>query len=160
MRITRGWLSPGACLRLLILCLVAGSRMAHAGPTSLENQRTLWLGDSITAGGDYVTFVLYYLDRQVPKTTFDIISIGLASETTSGLSEKAHPFPRPCVLTRLPDALRLIKPTVVVACYGMNDGIYHPLSPERFDAFKAGIRKVVAESKAAGAQVILLTPPP
>ncbi|HEX3435797.1 MAG TPA: SGNH/GDSL hydrolase family protein [Pseudacidobacterium sp.] len=128
--------------------------------TTLANKRVLWLGDSITQAGDYVTFVEYYLEKHYPRDHFDIVSIGLASETASCLSEKSHPFPRPCVHERLQRALALVKPQIVVACYGMNDGIYHPQSPERMQAFEQGIDKLIAAVHAAGAQMILLTPPP
>lgn len=120
----------------------------------------LWLGDSITQAGDYITFVEYFLEKKYPADRFDVISIGLASETASCLSEKTHPFPRPCVQERLQRALTLVKPQIVVACYGMNDGIYHPQSAERMQAFKQGIEKLIAAVHAAGAQLILLTPPP
>jgi lysophospholipase L1-like esterase len=128
--------------------------------TPLTHKRVLWLGDSITQLGGYVTFLEYYLDREFPGDQVDIVSIGLASETVSGLSEKAHPFPRPCVFERLKRALDLVKPNLVVACYGMNDGIYHPESEDRVRAFQNGIYTLISESKTAGAQVLLLTPPP
>jgi len=135
--------------------------LASAAPApSLNDRRVLWLGDSITADGKYVSDVEYYLNRQFPGANIDIVTIGLSSETVSGLSEKKHPFPRPCVLERLQRALDQVKPQVVVACYGMNDGIYHPLGEEHTKAFQAGIEQLLAASKAAGAQVILLTPPP
>jgi lysophospholipase L1-like esterase len=49
---------------------------------------------------------------------------------------------------------------VVVACYGINDGIYHPESPERMKAFQDGTKKLIEVCHAAGAKVVLLTPPP
>jgi len=136
------------------------AQQASIKPNLLAGKRVLWLGDSITQAGDYVTFVQYFLDKQYPSDSFDIVSIGLASETTSCLSEKEHPFPRPCVQERLQRALTLVKPDVVVACYGMNDGIYHPQSSERMAAFEAGIHKLISVAKAAHASVVLLTPPP
>lgn len=138
----------------LIACAAASAQ------PSLANKRVLWLGDSITQAGDYVTFVEYFLEKKYPADRFDIISIGLASETASCLSEKTHPFPRPCVQERLQRALQLVKPDVVIACYGMNDGIYHPQSAERMQAFEQGIERLVAAVHAAGAEMILLTPPP
>lgn len=143
---------------LLLLPCARGQTVA--GPAPLAGKRVLWLGDSITQMGGYVTFVLYYLDKNYPESKFDIISVGLASETTSGLSEKTHPFPRPCVFERLDRALTAVKPDVVVACYGMNDGIYHPQSEDRMKAFQDGIRKLIAAVKASHAHLILLTPPP
>ena len=148
---------------LLAIALFIGATLQSApdsGAPSLAGQRVLWLGDSITQAGDYVTFAEYYLERAFPREKFDIISIGRSGETTSGLSEKASPFPRPCVHDRLARALDLAKPSVVIACYGMNDGIYHPASPERMWAFQGGVRKLLDVCHAAGARVILLTPPP
>jgi alpha-L-fucosidase len=126
----------------------------------LAGKRVLWLGDSITQIGEYVTFTEYYLAKMFPTAKFDFINVGLSSETTSGLTEPVHPGPRPCVLNRLGRALEAVKPDVVVACYGMNDGIYHPPTPEIAEAFHRGMTKLIETCKAAGAEVILLTPPP
>ena len=131
----------------------------HA-PAPLSRGRVLWFGDSITQTGHYVTFALYYLARAFPHEKFDIISIGRSSETLSGLSEKTHTGPRPCALDRLPRALELVTPAIVVACYGMNDGIYHPSSPERLTAFQVGVKRFLDTCRASGAKVVLLTPPP
>jgi lysophospholipase L1-like esterase len=126
----------------------------------LMNRRVLWLGDSITQDGKYISFVEYYLDKRFPAENFDFVGIGLSSETVSGLSEKSHPFPRPCLSERLARALDSVKPATVIACYGMNDGIYHPQSPERLRAFQDGIERLSAAVQSAKAQFILLTPPP
>ena len=133
---------------------------AQAPAPPLAGQRVLFLGDSITHHGAYVTFLEYFLEKRFSGSTFDFYSLGLSSETVSGLSEKVHPFPRPDVHDRLRAVLDLIKPDVVFACYGMNDGIYHPQSPARMAAFQAGIKKLIAACKAGGAKVVLLTPPP
>lgn len=156
-RVQLSWFLFSAVCVLMSAVFPAESR---ADQPPLAGQRVLVLGDSITQGGEYVSFVEYYLDKLYPDQNFDIVSIGLSSETASGLSEAAHPFPRPCIHERLWAALDMIKPTVVFACYGMNDGIYHPQSPERLAAFKAGINKLIGIDNACGAKTILLTPPP
>ena len=51
------------------------------------------------------------------------------------------------------------RPDLVVACYGMNDGIYHPFSEERFERFQDGMRFLRERATAAGARVLHLTPP-
>lgn len=142
------------CLSLVAAALPAGEPLP-----SLAGKRVLVLGDSITQAGDWVTFVAYRLAKAEGRLP-DLISIGLASETASGLSEQDHPFPRPCVHERLGRALGLVKPQVVMACYGMNDGIYQPLTDQRMAAFQQGIRTLISAGKAAGAAVVLLTPPP
>ncbi len=148
-------------VRLLLCILTLACAPAFAqknGP--LSAQKVLWLGDSITQAGDYVTLAEYYLNRQYTASHFDFISIGLSSETVSCLTETDHPFPRPCLTERLQRALDLVHPQVVIACYGMNDGIYHPQSPERMAAFQKGIQNLIAAVRAKNARLILLTPPP
>jgi lysophospholipase L1-like esterase len=149
-------------LRTLFLstCFFLFSCANHSQPPqSFKNERVLILGDSITQAGDYVSFMEYYLNKNQPEENFDLISIGLSSETASGLSEKAHPFPRPCIHERIQRALDTIKPSLVFVCYGMNDGIYAPQSKERFDAYKKGIISLQEKIEASGAKVIFLTPP-
>ena len=124
----------------------------------LSGKRILILGDSITMDGTYVSFMEYYLESLYPNKKFDIISIGLGGETTCGLTEPGH-FKRPCVFSRLDSALSKIKPKLVFACYGMNDGLYNPQSPKRFQAYKDGILKLIKKIKESGAKVIILTPP-
>ncbi|HEY0966992.1 MAG TPA: SGNH/GDSL hydrolase family protein [Opitutaceae bacterium] len=151
--------------RPLLLALVVTFTLAfNAGsaastPPLLAGQRVLMLGDSITQDGRYVTFLEYYLHRLAPGSRCDLISIGLGSETISGLTEPGQASPRPNGLDRLDRALSTIKPTVVFACYGMNDGIYHPSSPDRLAAFSSGLDVLIAKVRAAGAKLVLITPP-
>lgn len=130
---------------------------------NLADQRVVFLGDSITQSGGYVTFVDYYLEKLYPEQDFNIYGLGLASETLSGLSEDNHAggaFPRPCLFERLSRLLERVKPEVVFACYGINDGIYQPLDPERFSAFQNGVKKLIEQCQAAGVvQVFIVTPP-
>ncbi len=132
-------------------------------PTSaipLANQRVLLLGNSITQNGLYVSYLEYYLRSAYPDATFDLISIGLSSETVSCLTEPGHPYPRPCLRERLGRALEKVQPELVIACYGMNDGIYHPFATERMQAYQQGIRDLRAAVESAGANLVLITPPP
>ena len=144
---------------------VGAAPAAPAAPLPAPNSllpahaRVLVLGDSITQDGRYVSFLEYYLHQVAPAAQPDLISIGLSAETVSGLSEPGHPYPRPCVLERLDRALQAVKPQVVLACYGMNDGIYHPPAPERAAAFAAGLQRLIAQVRAAGARLVLITPP-
>ena len=146
-------------LFVFLLLLSFTARAASSAPALLAHQRVLVLGDSITQDGRYVSYLEYYLQRFAPDTHSDLISIGLSSETLSGLTEPDHPAPRPCLFDRLDRALELVKPQVVLACYGMNDGIYHPSSPERLAAFTHGLSRLIEKVHAIGAQLVLITPP-
>ncbi len=129
-------------------------------PLFRPDQRIVFVGDSITFAGGYIDLIDAYLAATRPGEQYELINLGLPSETVSGLSEPYHPFPRPDVHERLGRLLTKMKPAVVVACYGMNDGIYHPASEERFTRYQAGIDKLVKRCNEAGAKVILVTPPP
>ncbi|MBB6634115.1 SGNH/GDSL hydrolase family protein [Cohnella thailandensis] len=123
-------------------------------------KRIVFLGDSITDDGTYISYLDAYFRLRKPEVELELINLGVSSETASGLSEPAHPFPRPCVFDRLNRALAETEPEWVVVCYGMNDGIYYPLSEERFEAYKAGMRRLLRTIRAAGAKAIAVTPPP
>jgi lysophospholipase L1-like esterase len=115
---------PRRTLLLGTLGAVAGAAFAEEPPFALAKaRRIMFLGDSITAAGMYVQYFEGYLLTRFPHKRFEIFSLGLPSETVTGLSEPDHPWPRPNVHERLGRALERLKPDTVVACYGMNDGI-------------------------------------
>jgi lysophospholipase L1-like esterase len=125
--------------------------------------RVMFLGNSITYAGGYVEDVEAYFVSRHPRDTVEFIDLGLPSETVSGLSEEGHAngrFPRPDLHERLHRILEKIRPDLVFACYGMNDGIYLPFDEGRFRRYKDGMRWLHDTLVAAtGARVIFLTPP-
>ena len=143
-------------LTLIIASILVSLGHLHAKPSPadiLDGKRTVFLGDSITQAGTYVSGTSYYLQRLYPDSTFDIYALGLSSETVSGLSEKGHAggrFPRPCLFERLGRMLEKVKPDVVFACYGINCGIYQPLDEKRFAAYQNGVKRLIKDCKAAG----------
>jgi len=150
-------------LLFLVFLTQCTSQQAHKNTFSyqdLADENILILGDSITQNGRYVSYVDYYLQAQKPQLNYSLLSIGLSSETASGISEPHHPFPRPCIHSRLEQALIKIQPTILMACYGMNDGIYHPLNDEILTQYKVGINKLVATARAHGVKHIVLNSPP
>lgn len=148
--------------------LLVGSLKARASepgaslPALAPDERILVLGDSITYGGQYVECFEAFLRLRNPRWQGELLNLGLPSETVSGLSEEGHAggrFPRPDLHERLERVLAQTKPNFVIACYGMNDGIYQPLDEGRFAAFRSGIQRLRERVMAAGARVIHLTPP-
>lgn len=147
-------------MRLLLLLLAFVSTTSHAElPTA---KRIVFLGDSITYGGTYISYIEAALVAKHPDRTFELLNLGLSSETVSGLSEEGHAggkFPRPDLHERLDRILAQTKPNLVIACYGMNDGIYFPLSDDRSSAYQKGMLKLREKVAAARAEIIHLTPP-
>ena len=125
-------------------------------------RRVVFLGDSITYGGNYVSDVIAYQRMRESSRQMEFINVGLASETTSGLSEPGHAggkFPRPDLHERLARVLDKTKPDLVIACYGMNDGIFLPYDAARFHAFTKGMTRFHETVEKSGAKIIHVTPP-
>ena len=143
------------------ILLILGSAVLLAAEPPAQ-KRLLFLGDSITYGGTYVQIIEAALIAGHPERHWEVLNLGLASETVSGLSEEGHAdgkFPRPVLHERLDRVLAAVKPEFVIACYGMNDGIYHPLDEARTRAYREGIQKLRDKVAAAGAPILHLTPP-
>lgn len=148
------WISAFATLALSFTADVL-----RAAPP--EAKRIVFLGDSITHAGGYIEAIETALLVQYPERHIEILNLGLPSETTSGLSEPGHAggqFPRPDLHERLDRVLEQTKPDLVVACYGMNCGMYYPLNTMRFLTFKTGIERLHAAVEKRGAKIIHLTP--
>ena len=132
-----------------------------AGQSRLPAGRVVFVGDSITYSGQYIEYLETALRLLPSPPQCEFINVGLPSETVSGLSEPGHAggaFPRPDLHERLERVLQQTKPAVVVACYGMNDGIYYPLGAERFQKFQDGMRWLHERVTQTGARIIHATP--
>ena len=155
-------MQPSHLVRFLVAVFcVSVSISASAEDANLfeGKKRVLFVGDSITHSGGYVAWIETQIRLQFDEIP-TIINIGLSSETCSGLSEPDHPFPRPDIHTRLDAALAKVRPDLVFACYGMNDGIYYPFGEDRFKAYQSGVNLLIKKVHASGAKLVLLTPPP
>lgn len=143
---------------LLFICLI----WVHPGLYADSSEpRILFLGDDITYQGGWVVEVESAIRAQKGYARISIVNMGLLSETVSGLSEPAHAggsFLRPNLRTRLSRILSQYKPTLVIAQYGMSDGIFLPLDEKRFKAFQEGITSLRNDCIKSGAKIILLTP--
>ena len=153
----------GLAILLISALLLPTFGFSASNTNGLPNPgRIVFLGDSITYSGEYVAYLEAYLLTHFPERRYEIIDVGLPSETVSGLSEPGHAggaFPRPNLHERLARVLGKLKPNLVIACYGMNDGIYYPFGNDRFAAFTNGILRLRQKVLASGAQIIHLTPP-
>lgn len=148
-----------ACFVLTALMITAYS---VALPIPKKVKRILFIGNSITYAGKYVTNIETYFTVHYPGRHYAFINVGLPSETVSGLSEEGHAdgrFPRPDLHERLQRVLAATRPDLVFASYGMNDGIYLPFDEQRFQKFKDGIIWLHDAVIQSGAKIVHLTPP-
>ncbi len=138
------------------------SILAQIYPLHKDTKRIVFLGNSITYNGKFVSYIDGYLTLIYPNQNIEIINVGLPSETVSGLSETGHAdgqFPRPDLRERLKRVLDQLDPDIMIANYGMNDGIYLPFDEGRFGAFKDGMIWMHQLVENSGAQIIHITPP-
>ncbi|MBV6639495.1 MAG: SGNH/GDSL hydrolase family protein [Cyclobacteriaceae bacterium] len=148
-------------LSLLLLPLTI-TLLAQPYDINKDVKKILFLGNSITQQGDYISFIEAYYTLKYPDHQLEFINVGLSSETVSGLSEPNHAngaFPRPDLRERLHRVLDMVKPDLILACYGMNDGIYLPFGMERFQKYQEGIQWLNSETTQRGIDVIFVTPP-
>lgn len=148
-----------ACIFLL---LVTAGPVRAEGKFLLKGGETIvFFGDSITQNGGYVNYFEAFLLTRFPEKKFRILNRGISSETISGTSEPDHDPRRPWAHERFTRDVAALRPDVVVACFGMNDGNYHPFEPGRFEKYQEGVRRLIERTKTeAGAKLILMTPPP
>ena len=145
----------------LVGCVCFPMLVSGQDRLSPQEKRVVFLGDSITHAGGYVAVLETAMRLQDPQADIEFLNLGLPSETVSGLSEPGHAggaFPRPDLHERLARVLEQSKPELVVACYGMNDGIYYPLGEERFESFKDGMERLHIAVEKSGAKIIHMTP--
>lgn len=156
-------LLPIAALVAVLPCSTARAEEPALRDVFEGARRIVFLGDSITASGQYVAAVDAWLAaRTKGKAPQTLIDAGLPSETVSGLSEEGHAggkFPRPDLAERLDRVLAVTKPDLVIACYGMNCGIYEPFDEGRFAKYQAGIKSLKEKVEKAGAKFVVMTPP-
>jgi len=130
-----------------------------------DAHRIVFLGDSITQGGDYVADFDCWLVSQ--GIDIEVLNLGLGSETASDLTDaendshkKAYGFGRPPLSERLERVLAATRPDILVECYGMNDGGSLPADKTGMDRFAAAVTHLRdAALKAGVRRVVFCTPP-
>ncbi len=128
-------------------------------------QRIVFLGDSITQAGDYVTDVECWLLAQGQQ--IEVLNLGLASETGADLTPqenaghlKHYGFGHPFLSERLDRALTATKPDLLFVCYGMNDGGALPADASGDKRFAEAMTHLRQEAYNAGVKrVVICTPP-
>lgn len=142
-----------ACCALLSCVHPVAS--AQTVPQFQDGDRVAFVGDSITHGGSYHSYVyLYYLTR-FPEREFRIWNKGVSGEKAS------H------VLRRFDEDVAVVKPNVSTVMLGMNDvgrWLYGPdktdtaTQQKYLDTYYADMTKLLGEFAAIDSEVIFITP--
>lgn len=126
----------------------------ESGLTLKKGDRIVFLGDSITQGGDshdkgYVRLIRKRLAEKHPDLALEVIGAGISGNKVPDLQR------------RLDKDVIAKKPTIVVIYIGINDVWHGEKDPSRGtmpDTFTAGLKDVIGRCTAAGAKVVLCTP--
>ena len=144
---------------MLLCCAGVGMRL-HAQP--LNKGRIAILGDSIAYAGPWANEVENALKADKKFEACEIVNFAVPSETVAGLSEYGHAggrFPRPCLHECLDRVLQMYRPQLILACYGMNDGLMQAFDKARFQAYQEGNIRLKKAADAAKAEIVFITPP-
>jgi len=150
-----------AVLFLTLTCIVCPAQSSLLGLKGFH--RVVFIGDSITYYGSYIDYIEAYVLTRDTNSSITFLNLGQSSETVSGLSEPGHArgkFVRPDLHTRLAAVLEKTKPDLVVADYGMNDGIYQPFNEQHFQKFTDGMNWLHDKVLKSGAKIVHVTPSP
>jgi lysophospholipase L1-like esterase len=137
---------PLPALAALLACCSWST--ARAGESTLkEGDLVAICGDSITEQKDYSVDIEDYLVMCQPTANLQADQFGWGGETSWGF------------LARLANDTLPFHPSVATTCYGMNDGGYAPLTPERGKQYHDAQQGIVAAFKKAGVRVIVVGSP-
>jgi lysophospholipase L1-like esterase len=138
-----------------VVCAMSFNSQAEELKVTLKKgDRIVFLGDSITQGGDshdkgYVRLIRKTLADKHPDLGIEVIGAGISGNKVPDLQR------------RLEKDVLAKKPTIVVIYIGINDVWHGENDPARGtlpDAFASGLKDVISKCQTAGAQVVLCTP--
>lgn len=102
--------------RLYVLCILLGctKMQAQTLPTPFQKgDRVVFLGNSITEGGHYHSYIWLYYVTRFPESRMQMYSAGTGGDASWNMLE------------RLEEDVYGKKPTVITASFGMNDSGYN-----------------------------------
>lgn len=109
--------------------------------------RIVFIGDSITEQRQYTNYVESYLVLRYPGLNLSFLNAGWGGDTAKG------------GLSRLARDVIAVKPTVVVVCFGMNDGGYGYAGVQAAaDAYRKHLEGILDRLAAKKIRVVLMTP--
>ena len=134
--------------------LAAPALWADPSPIALKkSDRIVFLGDSITAGGNsgkgYIQVIRGHLTEKKKDLAVECVGAGISGNKVPDLQKRVEPD----VIAK--------KPTIVVIYIGINDVWHGEKDPKRGtapEAFEAGLKEVIGKCTKAGAQVVVCTP--
>jgi hypothetical protein len=136
-----------AAAALVAAISVASANGAAAQNALKQGDFVAIAGDSITEQKQYSVFIEDYLLMCKPQPDLRVMQFGWSGETSWGFLQK---MPK--------EALRFDM-TVATTCYGMNDGGYSPMTPEKGKRYRDAMQGIVDALKHKGVRFIVVGSP-
>src|SRR5882672_5163185 len=115
---------PVRCLATLVVLLIAPSAARAAEPLLHDGDYLAVVGDSITEQKQYSVFIEDYLLMCGPAAELRQTQFGWSGETATGFA------------ARMDNEMLGFKPTAMTTCFGMNDGGYSPMTPDKAERYR------------------------
>jgi lysophospholipase L1-like esterase len=133
---------------LCCLLVLTFSAVVRAESNALQDgDRVAIIGDSITEQKLYSVFMEDYLIMCQPKKNLQTMQFGWGGETSWGFA------------SRMQNDAYGYKATVATTCYGMNDGGYAALTPDRLKQYIKGESDICEGLKSAGVRFLVVGAP-
>ncbi len=140
-------LKPARFIWLFALALASVSLPASAQNSLKPEDHVAICGDSITEQKLYSLYIEDYLLMCQPEPKLKTTQFGWSGEVAGGF------------LARMKNDMLPFKPTVATTCYGMNDGGYAVLTPEREKTYRNAMTDIVKTLKEGGVRFIVVGTP-
>ncbi len=131
----------------LLLILAAGAARPALADGVKEGDLVAICGDSITEQKQYSVFMADYLLMCKPAAGLRTLQFGWGGETAPGFAG------------RMANDVFPFSPAVATTCYGMNDGGYSPMTPDKAKRYTDFQRQIVRGLKKAGVRVVVVGSP-
>ena len=136
------------CIKKICLAAIAATVPLLSRAENLKPQDFVAvIGDSITEQKDYSVNIEEYLLMCQPAAGLKAMQFGWGGETASGFKGRMNN-----------DCFRY-QPTVATTCYGMNDGGYSPMDPNKAKGYRDNQKAIVEGMKKAGVRFIVVGSP-
>ena len=156
------WLSFSLRMRalsLLILPLLLLQQTVRAGAFDFKNgDRVILLGGTIIEREQKFGFLETQLAMALGETKVSVRNLGWSGDTVFGTA-RSYFGPPAEGIERLTKHLEMIKPTVLVACYGHDVALDRDLKIEDFLAGYEALLNLI-RSKGENLRVVIIAPPP
>lgn len=131
---------------LALFLILLSPQLSHAALLFKDGDRVVFYGDSITEQRMYTCDIQDYIHCRYPDLKLTFFNAGWSGDVAPG------------GLKRLERDVLPLKPTVVTLFFGMNDGMYQPISDFSLKLYSDAMENLIKTLQTKGIRVIVFSP--